>query len=102
MLALPAFPFAHVFVWNFTRITQYTAEDLNTLEAVQGLEEVPILLIYGKKDRRMPPPGRQNILDAIPSARKKLVLFEDASHGAAYRINPELYVDTVVEFLEKL
>ncbi len=102
MLALPAFPFAPVFVWNLTRITQYTAEDLNTLEAVQGLEEVPILLIYGKEDRRMPPSGGQNILDAIPSARKKLVLFEDASHGAAYRINPELYLDTVVEFLEKL
>ena len=99
MLSLPAFPFAQVFVWNFTRITQYTAEDLNTLEAVRGLEEIPILLIYGKEDRRMPPPGRKNILDAIPSAKKKLVLFEDASHGAAYRVNPELYVDTVVEFL---
>jgi pimeloyl-ACP methyl ester carboxylesterase len=101
MLTLPPFPFAHVFVWNFTRITQYRAEDLNTLEAVQRLDQVPILLIYGKKDRRMPPLGGQNILDAIPSAKKELVLFKDASHGAAYRINPELYVDTVVEFLEK-
>jgi pimeloyl-ACP methyl ester carboxylesterase len=100
MLSLPAFPFAPVFVWNFTRITLYRAEDLDTLEAVQGLDEIPILLIYGKEDRRMPPSGGQNILDAIPSAKKKLVLFEDASHGAAYRINPELYLDTVVEFLE--
>ncbi len=99
MLALPSFPFADLFVWNFTRITQYAAEDLNTLEALRRLDEIPVLLIYGKEDRRLPPSGIQNIFDAIPSAKKKLVLFEDATHGAAYRINPELYVETLVEFL---
>ena len=100
MLALPSFPFADLFVWNFTRITQYSAEDLNTLEALGRLDEIPVLLIYGKKDRRLPPSGIQNIFDSIPSAKKKLLLFEDAFHGAAYRINPELYVEKVVEFLE--
>lgn len=101
MLGLPAFPFAQVFVWSFTRMNQFSAGDLNTLEAVRGLGEVPVLLIYGEEDRRMPPSGRQNILDAIPSARKKLVLFEGATHGAAYRSNPKLYVKTVVEFLQE-
>ena len=100
MLALPSFPFADLFVWNFTRITQYSAEDLNTLEALGRLDEIPVLLIYGKKDRRLPPSGIQNIFDSIPSAKKKLLLFEDAFHGVAYRINPELYVEKVVEFLE--
>jgi len=100
MLALPSFPFADLFVWNFTRITQYSAEDLNTLEALGRLDEIPVLLIYGKEDRRLPPSGIQNIFDSIPSAKKKLLLFEDAFHGAAYRINPELYVEKVVEFLE--
>ncbi len=99
MLALPSFPFADLFVWNFTRITQYSAEDLNTLEALGRLDEIPVLLIYGKEDRRLPPSGIQNIFDAIPSAKKKLVLFEDAFHGAAYRIDPELYVEKVIEFL---
>ena len=99
MLALPSFPFADLFVWNFTRITQYAAEDLNTREALRRLDEIPVLLIYGKEDRRLPPSGIQNIFDAIPSAKKKLILFENATHGAAYRINPELYVETLVEFL---
>ncbi len=99
MLALPSFPFADLFMWNITRITQYSAEDLNTLEALGRLDEIPVLLIYGKEDRRLPPSGNQNIFDAIPSAKKKLVLFEDAFHGAAYRINPELYVEKVIEFL---
>ena len=99
MLALPSFPFADLFMWNITRITQYSAEDLNTLEALGRLDEIPVLLIYGKEDRRLPPSGIQNIFDAIPSAKKKLVLFEDAFHGAAYRINPELYVEKVIEFL---
>jgi pimeloyl-ACP methyl ester carboxylesterase len=99
MLALPSFPFADLFMWNITRITQYSAEDLNTLEALGRLDEIPVLLIYGKEDRRLPPSGIQNIFDAIPSAKKKLVLFEDAFHGAAYRISPELYVEKVIEFL---
>jgi hypothetical protein len=99
MLTLPSFPFAHLFVWNFTRITQYEAEDLNTLEALRRLDEIPVLLIYGEEDRRLPPSGIQNIFDAIPSAKKKLVVFENATHGAAYRNHPELYVETVVEFL---
>ncbi|MCH8320569.1 MAG: alpha/beta fold hydrolase, partial [Acidobacteria bacterium] len=101
MLSLPSFPFANLFIWNLTRITQYAAEDLNTLEALRRLDETPVLLIYGKEDRRLPPFGIQNIFDAIPSAKKELVVFENATHGAAYRINPELYVETVVEFLEE-
>ncbi len=100
MLTLPSFPFTHLFIWNLTRITQYEAEDLNTLEALRRLDEIPVLLIYGKEDRRLPPSGIQHIFDSIPSAKKKLLLFEDAFHGAAYRINPELYVEKVVEFLE--
>ena len=99
MLPLPSFPFAHLFVWNLTRITQYEAEDLNTLEALRRLDEIPILLIYGKEDRRLPPTGIQNIFDAIPSAKKELVVFENATHGAAYRVNPTLYLNTVLGFL---
>ncbi len=99
MLTLPSFPFAHLFVWNFTRITQYEAEDLNTLEALRRLDEIPILLIYGKEDRRLPPTGIQNIFDAIPSANKELVVFENATHGAAYRVNPTLYLNTILQFL---
>ena len=99
MLNLPSFPFANLFKWNLTRIAQYEAEDLNTLEALRRLDEIPVLLIYGKEDRRLPPSGIQNIFDAIPSANKELVVFENATHGAAYRVNPTLYLNTVLEFL---
>ena len=99
MLTLPSFPFANLFIWNLTRIAQYEAEDLNTLEALRRLDEIPVLLIYGKEDRRLPPSGIQNIFDAIPSANKELVVFENATHGAAYRVNPSLYLNTVLEFL---
>ena len=99
MLNLPSFPFANLFIWNLTRIAQYEAEDLNTLEALRRLDEIPVLLIYGKEDRRLPPSGIQNIFDAIPSAKKELVVFENTTHGAAYRVNPTLYLNTVLEFL---
>ena len=52
MLAVPSFPFADIFVWNFTRITQYAPEDLNTIEALRRLDEVPVLLIL--QQRRSP------------------------------------------------
>ncbi len=63
------------------------------------MDEIPVLLIYGKEDRRLPPAGVQNIFDAVPSAKKDLVVVENATHGAAYRVNPTLYLKTVLEFL---
>ncbi len=99
MLALPSFPFADLFVWNFTRMNRYQAEDLNTLEALQGLGAIPVLLMYGREDSRVPASAAQEIFEAIPSGKKKIVFFEDATHGAAYRMSQDLYLNTISEFL---
>ena len=100
LLGLPSFPFADLFVWNLTRINGYREADLNTAKALEGIQEVPILLIYGREDRRISPATAQTIFDAIPHARKRIIFFEGATHGASYRSDPENYVKTVLSFLE--
>lgn len=99
MIALPSFPFADIFVWNFTRINGYQAEDLNTRKALQGLDAIPVLLMYGEEDGRVSAAAVKEIFEAIPYGKKKVVFFENATHGAAYRISPDLYLNTIVDFL---
>lgn len=96
---LPSFPFADLFIWNLARINGYEAEDLDTLEAVRDLENVPILLLHGEDDRRIPLSTAQIIFQEIPSEKRKLVVFPGARHGAAYRSDPQRYLSAVVEFL---
>ena len=98
---LPSFPFVDLFVWNMARINGHEAEDLDTIEAVKGLKDVPILMLHGQNDRRIPLSTAQTIFQGIPSEQKKLVVFQGASHGAAYRSDPEKYLAEVVEFLGK-
>ncbi len=96
---LPSFPFTDLFVWNLARINSYQAEDLDTLEAVKGLENVPILILHGREDRRIPLATAQTLYQSIPAEIKKMVDFPGARHGAAYRTDPEGYLAEVVEFL---
>ncbi len=101
LLGLPSFPFADLFVWNLTRINGYREADLNTAKALEGIKEIPILLIYGREDRRISPATAQAIFDAIPHARKKIIFFEGATHGAAYRSDSEKYLEIIKRFLQR-
>ena len=100
-LGLPSFPFADLFVWNMARINGYESGDLNTLEAVSGLENVPTLMLHGQDDRRIPLSTAQTLFKAIPSVNKKMVVFPATGHGGAYRLDPERYLAEMVEFLDK-
>lgn len=97
---LPSFPFADLLVWNLARINGYKAQNLNTLRALRRLREIPVLMFHGEDDRRIRVATARRIFQAIPSGRKKIVFFENATHGAAHRTDPDLYLETIVEFLE--
>ena len=99
ILKLPAFPFADLFVWNLSRIGDFQAAELDTTQALQKTARVPVLLIYGADDRRMPETTARRIFDSVVHQQKKIVFFEDAGHGAAFRTDPDRYVETIVEFL---
>lgn len=101
-LKLPAFPFANIFIWNLTRISDYDADQLDTVKVCRTIREVPVLLIYGKNDLRMPAETGRLIYETIPGSKKKLVYFPDAGHGASYRTQPESYIKAVLAFLDSL
>ena len=87
---------------NLTRIGGFRADELDTVRAVQMADPVPVLLIYGANDRRMPKPTARAVFEAVPHPGKRIVFFEGATHGAAYRIDPDLYLETVLNFLKAL
>ncbi len=101
-VGLPAFPFANVFIWNLTRINGFQADQLNAAEAVARMRPIPTLLIYGADDNRMPAATAEAVFQAIPHAKKELVFFEGAGHGAAWRSDPDRYLRVIVDFLGRM
>lgn len=101
-LSVPSFPFADLFVWNLSRLGSFDPADLDTLAAAMQLKETPILFIYGREDRRMPAKVAENLLAAAASPHKRLVFFDGARHGGAFKARPDLYVKIVGEFLASL
>lgn len=99
LLNLPSFPFVDVFVWNLARTNGISADDLDTVKAFERVPGLATLLIYGGEDRRMPPATARRIFDSITDPKKRLVIFESARHGAAYRSNPKRYMKASLDFL---
>ncbi len=101
-IPLPAFIFAKVFIWNFTRINEFNGYELNSGQAFQTMQPVPILLIYGQEDRRVPPSTARAIFRRIPHQKKDLFFIQHASHGSAFQSNTTRYLKVIREFLGKL
>ena len=73
---------------------------MDTIAALQRLDQGSTLLIYGAEDRRIPSAASQAIWEAIPHPNKRIARFEGATHGAAFRSAPDRYMSLVTEFLE--
>jgi pimeloyl-ACP methyl ester carboxylesterase len=101
LLGIPGLPFSRLFLWNFSRIGHFSSNSVDVLQASARLGSVPTLLIYGREDRRMPPPVAEEIFGSIPGTSNRLIFIEGADHGAAYTQSPEVYLDAVEEFLSR-
>jgi pimeloyl-ACP methyl ester carboxylesterase len=99
LLGFPAAPFSRVFLWNFSRIGHFDPTSVNILQAARKLDHLPVLLIYGSNDRRMPRSVAEAVYNAIPGRDKRLLFVEGANHGAAYREAPQVYLNAVEQFL---
>lgn len=99
LLGLPAFPFDRLFVWNLTRLGGFSPGDLDLMSSAGSLTSLPVLLVYGEDDRRMPPLVAGRLHGAIPSPEKHLLLVPEADHGAAFRVDPDGYIEAVVRLL---
>ena len=66
-------------------------------EAVRSTH-IPILLIHGTRDTNIPPSHSERLY-ALNPASTRLWLVEGAEHLDAMRVNPQLYVRTVLDWL---
>lgn len=101
-LKLPSFPFAHLFTWNFCRLGGFQAADLRPIDSLAGFHAIPVLLLYGSADERMPSDVANQLYRTIPTPDKQLLFFDNAGHGAAFRSHPQEYIHAVLSFLESL
>lgn len=99
-LGLPRFPIAdEVILFTEWRVG-FNSEQFDLRRAVQKIGDRPILFFAGGADKRMPPEIAQMLFDASPSTHKNIVIIPGASHGAAFRADPESYEKAMLSFLQ--
>lgn len=98
-LKLPTFPFSNLFCRTFAHLNGFSTQSLDSTKMVSN-QTIPILLIYGVEDRRMPAETAQAIFGAINATRRKLVFFEGARHGDAFESDPDRYLREILGFVE--
>jgi pimeloyl-ACP methyl ester carboxylesterase len=102
LFGLPRFPFGDVLVFFIERRGGFGRRDLDMEDAVRRIGNRPILFLGGSEDKEAPPEVEQRLYEAAVSDGSDLVIFEGATHGAAYRTQPEAYREALLDFLNKL
>lgn len=95
---LPDFPFLYTAALAARYRAGYDFKEASALDQV-AKSQVPILFIHGSEDNFVHTEMVYELYDAC-SAPKELLVVEGAGHGEAYRMDPELYFDTVFDFLK--
>lgn len=76
----------------------YEFKEASALEQVKK-SQVPILFLHGSEDNFVHTEMVYELYDACAS-EKELLVIEGAGHGEAYCMDPELYFNTVLDFLD--
>jgi fermentation-respiration switch protein FrsA (DUF1100 family) len=99
-LGLPKFPIVDELILFTKWRVGFSSDDFDLRRAVQKIGNRPILFIAGGADTRMPPEIAKTLYAASPSTHKSLKIIENASHGKAFETDPEIYTQTVLDFLQ--
>lgn len=99
LFGLPRFPFASALLWSLETRGGFDRRDFDLEAAAAALGERPLLVIAGAEDERMPPPLQKRVEEASKSPLSRFVVFENAGHGAAYRVATEAYQKEILSFL---
>lgn len=96
---LPSFP-----VMNLSNMVTmvkagYSLKDASPIDQV-AKSKTPILYIHGDKDDFVPYYMMDELYNATSSEKSKLTV-QNAGHGKADLVNPDLYWNTVTDFLNK-
>lgn len=99
---LPKFPVASALILFTEWRVGFTPEAFDLQRAVQKIGDRPILFIAGGEDTRMPPEIAQTLYAVSPSTHKNIVIIPQASHGAAFRTDPQTCIKAILTYLQKV
>ena len=101
LFGLPRFPLGDMLLFFIERRGGFQKEDLSTEQAVRGIGNRPILFLGGSEDREAPPEVQRTLHAAAKSEASHVVIFEGATHGAAYRTQTDAYRAALLDFLDR-
>lgn len=99
LLGIPKFPLADEIILFTKWRAGFRSEQFDMKIALDKIGDRPLLFIAGGKDARMPPELSQELHDHSRSTRKRVVVFEEATHGAAFTLDAARYEEVMIEFL---
>ncbi len=99
LLGIPKFPLADEIILLTKWRVGFEHEEFDMERAMEKIGDRPLLFVAGGKDVRMPPEISQRLYERSLSTRKRLVVFEEATHGAAFNLNPARYENEMSAFL---
>ena len=99
LFGLPEFPVLYMADLVATLRVGYEFKQASALEQVKK-STVPMLFIHGSDDRFVFTDMLEPLYQACPNEKEKL-LIEGAGHGEARLKDPNLYYDTVFEFIDR-
>lgn len=98
-LGLPRFPLVDE-ILLFTKLRAgFSSEQFDMKIALDKIGDRPLLFIAGGKDARMPPEISHELHAHSMSTRKRVVVFEEATHGAAFTLDAARYEKEMIGFL---
>lgn len=99
MYKMPAFPIMHV-ANVITKIRAgYSLKEASALKQVKK-SKIPILFIHGNEDTFVPYSMVDKIYDSAICLKEKLIV-KNAGHCKCDKVNPDLYWNTIKNFIEK-
>ena len=80
-------------------LAKYSLKEENTISSLKRTN-IPILFIHGKNDDFIP--YKNSIINYKKyKGPKKIVLFDDATHGISYLVKPKEYIKLIESFISK-
>jgi len=98
-MGLPKFPLADEIILFTKWRVGFSSAQFDMKIALDKIGDRPLLFIAGGKDVRMPPEISRELFEHSVSTRKRLVVFEEATHGASFTLDAARYEEKMIGFL---
>jgi len=101
IFGLPRFPFGTSLLFFLEMQGGFDRSEFDLEGAVTEIGDRPVLFVAGEDDARMPVAIQRRLYERAVSEHSGFRSFPGASHGAAFRTDPEGYKTMLTEFLSE-